>query len=163
MQGEIASEAETGKIYRSNYVDKHGRTVLVMRPRCQVSARILLLPNHKLLQVHSCLFRWWLIVDLQNSKSTKTQIRYLVYCMENAIMNLPQGQEQMVWLIDFHGFNMSNISIKVTRETAHVLQEHYPERLGVAILYDAPKFFEPFWKVHQLWTSKQLFPLHPDT
>uniref|UniRef100_A0A5B7A6X1 Putative Sec14p-like phosphatidylinositol transfer family protein isoform 1 n=1 Tax=Davidia involucrata TaxID=16924 RepID=A0A5B7A6X1_DAVIN len=114
---EVASEAETGKIYRSNYVDKHGRTVLVMRPRCQ------------------------------NSKSTRAQMRYLVYCMENVILNLPQDQEQMIWLIDFHGFNLSNISVKVTRETAHILQVHYPERLGVAILYNPPKFFEPFYTV----------------
>lgn len=89
----------------------------------------------------SCLF--W----LQNSKSTKGQIKYLVYCMENAIVNLPPGQEQMVWLIDFEGFNLSNISVKLTRETAHVLQDCYPERLGVAILYNPPKFFEPFWMV----------------
>lgn len=33
----MAKEAETGKIYRSNYTDKCGRPVLVMRPRCQVS------------------------------------------------------------------------------------------------------------------------------
>ncbi|GER41992.1 Sec14p-like phosphatidylinositol transfer family protein [Striga asiatica] len=114
---DVAAEAETGKIYRSNYKDKYGRPVLVMRPRCQ------------------------------NSKSIKGQIKYLVYCMENAILDLPQGQEQMVWLIDFHGFSLSNISIKVTKETAHVLQDHYPERLGVAILYDAPRIFEPFWMV----------------
>lgn len=114
---DVAHEAETGKIYRSNYKDKLGRTVLVMRPRCQ------------------------------NSKSIKGQIKYLVYCMENAIVNLPENQEQMVWLIDFHGFNMSHISVKVTKETAHVLQEHYPERLGIAVLYDAPKIFEPFYKV----------------
>ncbi|PKA60488.1 hypothetical protein AXF42_Ash017894 [Apostasia shenzhenica] len=67
--------------------------------------------------------------------------------MENAILNLPADQEQMVWLIDFHGFNMSHLSVKVTKETADVLQNHYPERLGLAILYDPPKFFEPFWKV----------------
>lgn len=84
---------------------------------------------------------------MQNTKSVKGQIKYLVYCMENAVVNLPEDQEQMVWLIDFHGFNLSHISIKVTKETAHVLQEHYPERLGIAILYDAPKIFEPFWKV----------------
>ncbi|KAG9130852.1 hypothetical protein Leryth_016986, partial [Lithospermum erythrorhizon] len=112
---DVASEAETGKIYRANYKDKTGRPVLIMRPRCQ------------------------------NSKSVKDQIKYLVYSMENAIINLPSDKEQMVWLIDFHGFSVSNISVKVTRETAHVLQEHYPERLGVAILYDAPKIFEPFW------------------
>ncbi|KAJ8771603.1 hypothetical protein K2173_026780 [Erythroxylum novogranatense] len=124
---EIAHEAETGKIYRSNYMDKHGRTVLVMRPSCQ------------------------------NTKSTKGQIRYLVYCMENAVLNLPPNQEQMVWLIDFHGYNLSNISLKVTRETAHVLQDHYPERLGLAILYNAPKFFEPFWSAAKAFLDPKTF------
>ncbi|KAJ4952958.1 hypothetical protein NE237_029790 [Protea cynaroides] len=114
---EIAREARTGKIYRSNYVDKYGRNVLVMRP------------------------------GFQNTKSARGQIRYLVYCMENAILNLSPEQEQMVWLIDFLGFNMSNISVKVAIDTAHVLQEHYPERLGVAILYNPPKIFESFYKV----------------
>nr|XP_018674466.1 PREDICTED: random slug protein 5 isoform X1 [Musa acuminata subsp. malaccensis] len=112
---EVAHEAETGKIYRSSYSDKYGRSILVMRPGCQ------------------------------NTKSTKGQIRYLVYCMENAILNLPPDQEQMVWVIDFQEFNLSNISLKVTKETADVLQNHYPERLALAILYNPPKFFEPFW------------------
>ncbi|CAI9116344.1 OLC1v1017461C2 [Oldenlandia corymbosa var. corymbosa] len=85
--------------------------------------------------------------SLQNTKSVKGQIKYLVYCMENAILNLPKNQEQMVWLIDFHGFNLSHVSLKATKETAHVLQEHYPERLGIAVLYNPPKIFEPFWKV----------------
>ncbi|XP_011621427.1 CRAL-TRIO domain-containing protein C23B6.04c isoform X2 [Amborella trichopoda] len=114
---EVAHEAETGKIYRTDYTDKYGRSVLVMRPGCQ------------------------------NTTSTKGQIRFLVYCMENAILNLPPDQEQIVWLIHYQGFNMSSISVKVARETAHVLQNRYPERLGLAILYDPPKFFEPFWTV----------------
>ncbi|KAG6468360.1 hypothetical protein ZIOFF_073036 [Zingiber officinale] len=114
---EIASEAETGKIYRTSFSDKLGRSILVMRPRCE------------------------------NSKSIKGKIRYLVYCMENAILNLPSDQEQMVWLIDFKGFDLSNISIRTTKATADVLQNHYPERLGLAILYNPPKFFEPFWNI----------------
>uniref|UniRef100_A0A2K2AHT4 CRAL-TRIO domain-containing protein n=1 Tax=Populus trichocarpa TaxID=3694 RepID=A0A2K2AHT4_POPTR len=122
---EVAHEAQTGKIYRSNYFDKHGRTVLAMRPSCQ------------------------------NSKSIKGQIKYLlVYCMENAILNLPPEKEQLVWLVDFNGFNLSHISLKETRETAHVLQDHYPECLGLAILYNPPKFFEPFWML-----TPYLFPL----
>lgn len=109
---------------------------------------------------------WCLIVSassflkLQNTKSTKGKIRYLVYCMENAILNLPPDQEQMVWLIDFKGFNLSNISIRTTKETADVLQNHYPERLGLAILYNPPKFFEPFWTVRHplfhIWNCKVL-------
>eukprot|EP00252_Welwitschia_mirabilis_P002418 TRINITY_DN12361_c0_g1_i1.p1 TRINITY_DN12361_c0_g1~~TRINITY_DN12361_c0_g1_i1.p1 ORF type:complete len:250 (+),score=47.31 TRINITY_DN12361_c0_g1_i1:330-1079(+) len=114
---DVAHEAETGKIYRANYVDKCGRTVLVMRPGCQ------------------------------NTRSTQGQIKYLVYCMENAILNLTETQEQMVWLVDFKGWASASISVKVTRETAHVLQNHYPERLGLAILFNLSRIFESFWKV----------------
>lgn len=114
---DISDEAATGKIYRSDYFDKSGRSILVMRPSCQ------------------------------NTKKAKGQVRYLVYCMENAILNLPPGQDQMVWLIDFAGFGMSHLSLYVTKLTADVLQGHYPERLGVAILYNAPRFFESFWKM----------------
>ncbi|XP_043809414.1 phosphatidylinositol transfer protein 3 isoform X2 [Manihot esculenta] len=92
-----------------------------------------------------------------NTKSTKGQIRYLVYCMENAILNLSPDQEQMVWLIDFHGFNLSHISLKVTKETAHVLQDHYPERLGLAILYNPPKFFEPFWMAAKVFLEPKTY------
>lgn len=101
---------------------------------------------------------FWTLFWPQNSKSIKGQMRYLVYCMENAVLNLPPGEEQMVWLIDFDGFNLSHISVKVTQETAHVLQDCYPERLGLAILYNPPKFFEPFWMVmHVILLS--LYPL----
>ncbi|PWA95859.1 CRAL-TRIO lipid binding domain-containing protein [Artemisia annua] len=117
----VAEEAETGKIYRSNYKDKNVRVVLVLRP-----AR-------------------------QNSKSVNAQIKYLVHCMENTILNLPLDQEQMIWLIDFNGFNLSNISIKSTKETAFILQDQYLERLGLAILYNPPKFFEPFYKIVKLF------------
>lgn len=92
---------------------------------------------------------------MQNTKSVKGQVKYLVYCMENAILNLPPSQEQMVWLIDFQGFNLSHLSVKVTKETAHVLQEHYPERLGVAILYNPPKIFESFWLVCYPFSMKE--------
>lgn len=114
---EVADEAETGMMYRPNYYDKYGRSVLIMRP------------------------------NRQNSKSTQGQIKYFVYAMENAILNLPPHQEQVVWLVDFQGFKLSDISFKVARETAHILQEHYPKRLGLAILYNAPMIFQPFFSM----------------
>ncbi|RWR75854.1 random slug protein 5 isoform X4 [Cinnamomum micranthum f. kanehirae] len=114
----IAHEAETGKVYKPNYLDKYGRT---------------------------------------NTSSTKGQIKYLVYCLENAISNSASNQEQMVWLIDFQGWNMSSISVKVTRETAHVLQNYYPERLGLAILYNPPKIFESFWTIVKPFIEPKTF------
>lgn len=72
----------------------------------------------------------------------------MVYLVENAILNLPEDQEQMAWLIDFTGWSLStSVPIKCAREIASILQNHYPERLGVAFLYCPPRVFEAFWKV----------------
>ncbi|XP_027350266.1 phosphatidylinositol transfer protein 3-like isoform X2 [Abrus precatorius] len=82
-----------------------------------------------------------------STNSGTEQIKYLVYCLENAILNQSSNQEQMVWLIDFQGWSTSCLSLKVTRDTAQILQAHYPERLGRAIFYNPPKVFESFWKM----------------
>ncbi|KAL8095130.1 hypothetical protein AgCh_036547 [Apium graveolens] len=112
---DIAHEAETGKIYRADYFDKHGRSVVVMRP------------------------------GYENSTSNEGKIKYLVYCIEKAIKSMEPGQEQMVWLVDFQGYTKSKLSLKITKDVAHILQNCYPERLGLAILYNPPKVFEAFY------------------
>nr|XP_017239157.1 PREDICTED: phosphatidylinositol transfer protein PDR16-like isoform X2 [Daucus carota subsp. sativus] len=112
---DIAYEAETGKVYRADYFDRLGRSVVVMRP------------------------------GYQNSTSNEGQIKYLVYSLEKAIMNMGSGQDQMVWLVDFQGYALSKLSLKVTKDTARILQNCYPERLGLAILYNPPKVFETFY------------------
>lgn len=37
--------------------------------------------------------------------------------------------------------------LKTSRETLNILQNHYPERLGMAVLYNPPIAFEMFFKV----------------
>lgn len=54
----------------------------------------------------------------------------------------------MTWLLDFAGFSLStNIPIRTARDIIYVLQNHYPERLAVVILYNPPRIFEAFFKV----------------
>jgi hypothetical protein len=67
--------------------------------------------------------------------------------MENAVLNMPPGQEQMVWLIDFKGWTPTKVPIKTVQETARVLRSHYPERLHAAILYNPPTIFKSFYTV----------------
>lgn len=144
LQHQVATEGETGKAYRADFRDREGRTVIVMRPAKQVSLNILisLKKKNRVINVGVILHM------LQNTSSHEDQLRHLVYLLENAIMNLPDGQEQMIWLVDFTGWSLANsVPIKTARETAHVLQSHYPERLAVAFLYDPPRIFESFWKV----------------
>ncbi|CAL1399778.1 unnamed protein product [Linum trigynum] len=114
---EIAHEGETGKVFRANFRDRAGRTVLIMRP------------------------------GMQNTNCAEDNIRHLVYLIENSILNLPEGQEQMSWLIDYTGFSLNtSVSIRTAREIINILQNHYPERLALAFLYSPPRIFEAFWK-----------------
>ncbi|PNY09878.1 phosphatidylinositol transfer protein [Trifolium pratense] len=114
---EVAHEGETGKVSRANFHDRLGRTVLIMRP------------------------------GMQNTASEENNIKHLVYLLENAVLNLSEGQEQMSWLIDFSGFSFSTkLSIKTARDIIHILQNHYPERLGIAFLYNPPRIFQAFFK-----------------
>ncbi|KAA8547364.1 hypothetical protein F0562_003772 [Nyssa sinensis] len=125
---EVAHEGETGKVSRANFHDRLGRTVLIMRP------------------------------GMQNSTSAEDNIRHLVYLIENAILNLPEGQEQMSWLIDFTGLSLkTNISIKTSRDIIYILQNHYPERLAIVVLYNPPKIFEAFWKVVKYFVDPKTF------
>ncbi|PAN45284.1 hypothetical protein PAHAL_9G107600 [Panicum hallii] len=114
---DVDVEAETGKMYRASFRDREGRTVVIMRP------------------------------TKENTTSHDGQIRFLVYVLENAILSLPEGQEKMVWLIDFTGWTMAHATpIKTARESTSILQNYYPERLGIAFLFNPPKVFEAFYK-----------------
>lgn len=139
----MAHEGETGKVSRANFFDRFGRTVLIMRPGKQVS-----LGNFSWIVKK----KYWQKTDatfhLQNTTSAEDNVRHLVYLIENGILNLREGQEQMSWLIDFTGWSLNtNIPVRTARDIINVLQNHYPERLAVAFLYNPPRVFEAFWKV----------------
>ncbi|MED6146685.1 hypothetical protein PIB30_036761 [Stylosanthes scabra] len=125
---EVAVEGETGKLYRASFHDRQGRTVLILRP------------------------------GMQNTKSMENQMKHLVYLLENAMLNLPPGQEQMAWLIDFTGWSLTNsVPVKLARDTINTLQNHYPERLAIAFLYNPPRVFEAFWKIVKYFLDTKTF------
>ncbi|CAK9176358.1 unnamed protein product [Ilex paraguariensis] len=125
---EVAVEGETGKAFVANFRDRNGRPVLILRPA------------------------------LQNTTCIDDQMRHLVYLLENAILNLPEGQEQMSWLIDFTGWSLSNsVPVKAARDTINILQNHYPERLAIAFLYSPPRIFEGFWKIVKYFLDQKTF------
>lgn len=50
---------------------------------------------------------------------------------------------KMAWLVDFVGYSRKNSPpIRVALQTLHILQDHYPERLGRAVSFQPPFFFE---------------------
>ena len=54
--------------------------------------------------------------------------------------------EKLVILIDFTGWSLSTAPpMKTSRETLSILQDHFPERLAVAVCYNPPWIFAVFW------------------
>lgn len=92
----------------------------------------------------------------QNTKPSHRQVQHLVFMLERVIDFMPSGQDQLALLIDFKPTNVSKVggklpSVSLGREVLHILQTHYPERLGKALLTNIPwlaqvflKFISPF-------------------
>ncbi|KAK4276593.1 hypothetical protein QN277_014723 [Acacia crassicarpa] len=116
---EVAKEGERGIIYRASFHDRQGRTVLIFRTG----------------------------IPIPKITSIESLIRFDVHLLENAVLNFEQGQHQMAWLIDFTGWSLTNMSIRLAREFLNILQNHFPDRVAVAFLYNPPRAFETFLKI----------------
>lgn len=89
--------------------------------------------------------------SLENTNDHHGNMKHLVYTMERIVAvsdALPTGNEKIVLLIDYGGFNLSaGPPLKTSRETLTILQDHYPERLHVAYCIRPPWIFNAFWTV----------------
>jgi hypothetical protein len=75
-------------------------------------------------------------------------MKNLVYMLESISHLADQdGSVQLNILQDYKGYGLSNAPpMKTSKETLSILQNHYPERLSIAMLYHAPTLFSFFWK-----------------
>lgn len=78
--------------------------------------------------------------------------------LENAVdAATAAGSEKIVWLIDFNKWSLrSSPPMKTSRQTLDILQNHFPERLALAICYNPPKMFGMFWNVSDPFSTSFL-------
>uniref|UniRef100_A0A7N0TPQ2 CRAL-TRIO domain-containing protein n=1 Tax=Kalanchoe fedtschenkoi TaxID=63787 RepID=A0A7N0TPQ2_KALFE len=124
---DVSKEGETGMLFRANFRDRHGRTVLIMTP------------------------------GKQNSTSIDDQMKLVVYTFENATFGLPEGLEHLVWLIDFTGWSLFNVPLKASRDFLSTMQNHFPERLAMCFLYDPPRIFHATFKIAKYFMDAKTF------
>lgn len=130
---DVSAEALTGKMCRLGCRDRKGRPVLLMRPR------------------------------FENTRQPQGQIRFLIWNMESSCRSMPKGQggpplgagadlasEQLLIIVDFLDYSIRNAPpTKTSMETLHILLNHYPERLGGAVLLSPPALFQVLWAMVQ--------------
>ncbi|CAR28939.1 hypothetical protein ZYGR_0U02980 [Zygosaccharomyces rouxii] len=91
----------------------------------------------------------------QNTKTSRRQVQHLVFMLERVIDFMPIGQDSLALLIDFKDYsdvpkvqgNSKIPPIGVGKEVLHILQTHYPERLGKALLTNIPWLAWTFLKL----------------
>jgi len=111
-----------GKMYK-NGLDKIGRPVIYMKPG----------------------------KDNTGAPEKEVKVKYLVYLLEKAIKSMDEskGVEKIIWIIDYAGFSQLTgfTMTKVSKEIVDILQNHYPERLGIAFINNAPWVWTLFWRM----------------
>lgn len=92
----------------------------------------------------------------QNTKTSFRQVQHLVFMLERVIDFMPSGQDSLALLIDFKQhdkvgdvkMHSSKIPpVQTGRQVLHILQTHYPERLGRALLTNIPWLGWTFLKI----------------
>ncbi|MEW5317103.1 MAG: hypothetical protein WDW38_008431 [Sanguina aurantia] len=84
----------------------------------------------------------------ENTKDADKQINFLIYHLELAsTMADDSGVGKMTWCLDFNGYSLLNAPpLKMSLHCNSILQNHYPERLGMALCYHAPLLFTMTWR-----------------
>ena len=79
----------------------------------------------------------------QTTEPSAREIQLTVHSLEMAVAMMRQGVENIVLLLDFKNMSSSKaLSVSIARQLLHILQNHYPERLGKAIVINGI----PVWK-----------------
>ncbi|KAK6464447.1 lipid biosynthesis and multidrug resistance [Scheffersomyces coipomensis] len=89
----------------------------------------------------------------QNTAPSIKQVQHLVFMLEKVIQFMPPGQDTLALLIDFKAapehMNLSSKfpSLSISKQVLHILQNHYPERLGRGLFTNIPWIGYTFFKV----------------
>ncbi|KIW90957.1 uncharacterized protein Z519_08740 [Cladophialophora bantiana CBS 173.52] len=84
----------------------------------------------------------------QNTERSDRQIQHLVFMLERAIDLMPPGQETLALLINFAETKSGQgATLSQGKQTLNILQNHYPERLGRALVTNVPFYIWGFFKL----------------
>ena len=122
---DVNHAAATGDLYLAPMKDKKGRLMVYMRPGKS--------PDSPLVRAQYVLYMAWLMETAAKEVDTKHT-----------------AQEKMTWIVDFGNSKIQGgfeENIKLSRDVINVMQNHYPERLGMGFILNPPLPFYALWKI----------------
>lgn len=89
--------------------------------------------------MYSCL-------EMVTNRSIEDNRHHMISTFEQCIQAMPEGVGQWVWVSDFKGFGMSDCDPRLAKVFLDLSAAHYPERLGLFLVIDAPWIFNTLWR-----------------
>ncbi|KAL8736555.1 MAG: hypothetical protein Q9181_002383 [Wetmoreana brouardii] len=84
----------------------------------------------------------------QNTERSKKQVEHLVFMLERTLDLMPAGQEMLALLINFDKkMGGDRPPLWQGKQVLNILQSHYPERLGRALVINIPWVVWTFFKL----------------
>ncbi|EGV66750.1 hypothetical protein CANTEDRAFT_112140 [Yamadazyma tenuis ATCC 10573] len=89
----------------------------------------------------------------QNTDASLRQVQHLVFMLERIIHFMPPGQDTLALMTDFKAapahmkLSAKFPSLSTSKHVLHILQHHYPERLGRGLFTNIPWIGYTFFKV----------------
>ncbi|ORY75148.1 CRAL/TRIO domain-containing protein [Protomyces lactucae-debilis] len=97
---------------------------------------------------NSCRPCLYLYPGRQNTEYSPRQMQHLVWMLERTADLMPAGVETLALLVNYRGATgAKSPPVSQGRETLALLQNHYVERLGRALVIDLPVFIWGFFKI----------------
>ncbi|TFY75993.1 hypothetical protein EWM64_g8022 [Hericium alpestre] len=88
----------------------------------------------------------YMIPSRQNTTEGKRQIEFAVWMLERALDLAGPGVESVVLMINMAD-RAKNPSFHTSKTVLNILQSHYPERLGAALILNVPFLVNAFFKL----------------
>ncbi|XP_053599838.1 uncharacterized protein LOC128669217 [Plodia interpunctella] len=81
--------------------------------------------------------------------------KFIVYCLEDASKRcFEEVVDNLCIVFDLNNFTLSCMDYQVLKNLIWLLSRHYPERLGVCLIINAPAFFSGCWAVIKGWLDE---------
>ncbi|XP_028158038.1 uncharacterized protein LOC135073189 [Ostrinia nubilalis] len=81
--------------------------------------------------------------------------KFIVYCLEDASKRcFEEVVDNLCIVFDLNNFTLSCMDYQVLKNLIWLLSRHYPERLGVCLIINAPTFFSGCWAVIKGWLDE---------
>ncbi|KAH7341712.1 CRAL-TRIO domain-containing protein [Rhizoctonia solani] len=87
----------------------------------------------------------YMMPSRQNTEESPRQLQFAVWMLERAVDAMGPGVENLDLLINFADRG-KNPSISTSKNMLSILQNHYPERLGLALIINVPTIINLFFK-----------------